>query len=48
VPYTPQQNSVGERKNRSLKEMENYMLQLKSLAPELWDEAINYEEYIQN
>jgi transposase InsO family protein len=26
VPYTPQQNSVAERKNRSLKEMENCML----------------------
>jgi hypothetical protein len=33
VPYTPQQNSVAERKNWSLKEMENCMLQSKSLAP---------------
>jgi hypothetical protein len=29
VPYTPQQNGVAERKNRSLKEMENCMLQSK-------------------
>jgi transposase InsO family protein len=27
VPYTPQQNSIAERKNRSLKEMANCMLQ---------------------
>jgi transposase InsO family protein len=48
VPYTPQQNGVAERKNRSLKEMENCMLQSKSLAPKLWDEAINCAAYIQN
>jgi transposase InsO family protein len=48
VPYTPQQNGVAERKNRSLKEMANCMLQSKSLAPKLWDEAINCAAYIQN
>jgi hypothetical protein len=41
VPYTPQQNNAAERKNRSLKEMKNCMLQSKSLAPNIWDEAIN-------
>jgi transposase InsO family protein len=35
MPYTPQQNGVAERKNRSLKEMANCMLQSKSLAPKL-------------
>ena len=31
VPYTPQQNGVAERKNRSLKEMANCMLHARSL-----------------
>jgi hypothetical protein len=48
VPYTSQQNGVVERKKWSLKEMANCMLQLKSLAPKLWDEAINCAAYIQN
>jgi hypothetical protein len=48
VPYTPQQNGVAERKKRSLKEMANCMLQSKSLAPKIWDEAINCAAYIQN
>jgi transposase InsO family protein len=29
VPYTPQQNGVAERKNRTLKEMSNCMIQSK-------------------
>jgi transposase InsO family protein len=48
MPYTPQQNGVAKRKNRSLKEMANCVLQSKSLAPKLWDEAINCVAYIQN
>ena len=32
VPYTPQQNGVAERKNRTLKEMANCMLQSKGLS----------------
>ena len=36
MPYTPQQNDVAERKNQTLKEMENCMLQSKSLALKLW------------
>jgi hypothetical protein len=48
VPYTPQQNGVAERKNWSLKEMENCMLQSKSLAPKLWAEDINFAAYIHN
>ena len=33
VPYTPQQNGVAERKNHTLKEMANCMLQSKGLGP---------------
>jgi transposase InsO family protein len=32
VPYTPQQNGVAERKNRTLKEMANCMIQSKGLS----------------
>ena len=41
VPYTPQQNGVAERKNRSLKEMTTCMLESKKLAGNLWEEAMN-------
>eukprot|EP00253_Pinus_taeda_P006200 PITA_06200 len=48
VPYTPQQNGVAERKNRSLKEMASYMLHANSLPHKLWAEALNCANYIQN
>jgi hypothetical protein len=48
VPYTPQQNGVDERKNRTLKEMDNCMIQSKGLSLKYWVEAINYENYIVN
>jgi hypothetical protein len=32
VPYTPQQNGVAQRKNRTLKEMENCVIQSKGLT----------------
>ena len=41
VPYTPQQNGVAERKNRSLKEMTTCMLESKKLPTNLWDEAMH-------
>ena len=31
TPYTPQQNGVAERKNRSLKEMATYMIEARDL-----------------
>eukprot|EP00253_Pinus_taeda_P023024 PITA_23024 len=48
VPYTPQQNGVAERKNRTLKEMANCMLQSKGLSLSFWAEAINFANYIIN
>jgi hypothetical protein len=47
-PYTLQQNGVVEQKNRSLKEMESFMLHEKSLPQRLWAEEINCETHIQN
>jgi hypothetical protein len=48
VPYTPQQNGVVERKNCTLKEMANCMIQSKGLSLKYWVEAINCENYIVN
>ena len=39
-PYTPQQNSVAERKNQSLKEMTTCMLEDKKLDANLWAKAM--------
>ena len=44
IPYTPQQNGVAERKNRSLKEMTTCMLESKKLAGNLWAEAMHISE----
>jgi hypothetical protein len=48
VPYTPQQNGVVERKNRSLKEMAYCMLHAKSLPQRLWAKELKCATYIQN
>ena len=45
---TPQQNGVAERRNRTLKEMANCMLQSKGLGLSFWAEAINCANYIIN
>ena len=46
IPYTPQQNGVAERKNRSLKEMATCMMEAKTLPPKCWAEALNCASYI--
>ena len=40
TPYTPQQNGVSERKNRTLKEMMNALLLSSGLPQNLWGEAV--------
>ena len=48
VEYTPQQNGVAERANRSLTEMARCMLLDAKLPKYLWAEAINTAAYIRN
>ena len=48
IPYTPQQNGVAKRKNISLKEIETFMMEAKTLPPKFWAEAINCASYILN
>ena len=46
TPWTPQQNGVVERKNRTLKEMARTMLCENNLRKYFWGEAINTACYI--
>ncbi|KAL4289903.1 hypothetical protein GQ457_14G000940 [Hibiscus cannabinus] len=46
--YTPQQNGVAERKNRSLVEMAKSMLKAKCLPKSFWAEAIHTAAYVLN
>lgn len=48
VPYSPQQNGVADRKNRSLQEMANCMLLDADLPKRYWGEAVLTAAYIQN
>ena len=48
APYTPQQNGIVERKNRTLKEMMNVMLISSGLPQNLWGEALLSSNYILN
>jgi len=41
TPYTPQQNKVVERKNRTLVEMARCLLHDKGLPKNLWDKVAN-------
>lgn len=48
TPYSPQQNGVAERRNRSLQEMANCMLLDAGLPKCYWGEAILTANYVQN
>ena len=48
APYTPQQNGVAERKNRTLKDMINSMLNSSGLPHNLWGEALLTTNFILN
>ena len=39
-PYSPRSNRIAERKNRTLKEMMNAMLNSSGLSQNMWGEAI--------
>ena len=48
VPYTPQQNGVDERKNRSIVGVSRAMLHDQSLPFFLWEEAYSTSVFVQN
>ena len=48
VPYTPEQNGVAERKNKSIVGATRAMLHDQSLPFFLWDEACSTAVYLQN
>lgn len=46
--YTPQQNGVPERKNRTVMNMARSMLSMRKVPKLLWAEAVNWTFYILN
>lgn len=48
VEYTPQQNGVADRANRTLVEMARCMLLQSGLPKSLWGEAINTASFVRN
>ena len=48
APYTPQQNGVAERANRTLVEMARAMLHAQGLSYDLWAEAVSNAAYTRN
>lgn len=48
VPYTPQQNGVAERMNRTLVERARCMLSDADFGKEFWGEAINHAAFLVN
>ncbi|GJW93085.1 retrovirus-related pol polyprotein from transposon TNT 1-94 [Tanacetum coccineum] len=48
APYSPQQNGIAERKNRTLKEMVTAMLISSGMSQDMWGEAILTATYLLN
>ncbi|GJX91101.1 putative RNA-directed DNA polymerase [Tanacetum coccineum] len=48
APYSPQQNGVVERRNRSVIEMARSMMKSMEVPDTLWGEAVRQAVYIQN
>ena len=48
IPYTPQQNEVSERKNRTVMEMARCLLFEKDLPKSFWTEVVNTSVYLLN
>lgn len=48
APYTPQQNGVVERRNRTIVAMVRSMLKTMNLPSFLWGEALRHSVYILN
>ena len=47
-PYSPELNEITQRKNKTLKEMMNYLLINASTPNNLWGEAILSACHLQN
>lgn len=48
APYTPQQNGVVERRNRTLMEMSRSPLKAMKVSNYLWGEAVRHATYVIN
>ena len=48
APYSPQQNGVAERFNRTLAELTRAMLLSRHLPKSLWGAAVNHAAYVRN
>ncbi|KAL0272978.1 UNVERIFIED_CONTAM: hypothetical protein PYX00_005765 [Menopon gallinae] len=48
ISYSPQQNGISERKNRTLLDMARCLLIQAGMKPSFWAEAVNTANYIRN
>ncbi|KAJ1700426.1 hypothetical protein LUZ63_000205 [Rhynchospora breviuscula] len=48
APYTPEQNGVAERKNRTVVEMGRSMMKCKNMPNKFWAEAVSTAVYLLN